>query len=84
MVADTSLGIVGGVGGGVVLWMQGIVPAGSWLAMMAAAFVGAFIPVVVRRPDGSLMSWLCPAYRRGVRRTAQARPPRRAVPGRQA
>ena len=49
MVADTSLGIVGGVGGGVVLWMQGIVPAGSWLAMMAAAFVGAFILVVVQR-----------------------------------
>ena len=49
MVADTSLGIVGGVGGGVVLWTQGIVPAGSWLAMMAAAFVGAFILVVVQR-----------------------------------
>jgi len=25
------------------------VPAGSWLAMMAAAFVGAFILVVVQR-----------------------------------
>jgi uncharacterized membrane protein YeaQ/YmgE (transglycosylase-associated protein family) len=48
--ADTSLGIVGGVVGGVVLWMQGIVPAGSWLAlMMVAAFVGAFILVVVQR-----------------------------------
>jgi len=30
--------------------MQGIVPAGSWLAwMMLAAFVGAFILVVVQR-----------------------------------
>jgi uncharacterized membrane protein YeaQ/YmgE (transglycosylase-associated protein family) len=49
VVADTSLGIVGGVGGGVVLWMQGIMSAGSWLAMIAAAFVGAFILVVVQR-----------------------------------
>jgi uncharacterized membrane protein YeaQ/YmgE (transglycosylase-associated protein family) len=47
--ADTSLGILGGIVGGVALWMQGIVPAGSWLAMMTAAFVGAFILVVVQR-----------------------------------
>ena len=49
VVADTSLGILGGVAGGFVLWMQGLVSGGNWLAMMAAAFVGAFILVAVQR-----------------------------------
>ena len=48
-VADTSLGVLGGVAGGLVVWIQGLVSAGNWLAMMAAAFVGAFILVVVQR-----------------------------------
>ncbi len=29
--------------------MQGIVQAGGWLAIVAAAFVGAFILIVVQR-----------------------------------
>jgi len=49
LVGDTSLGVVGGVAGGFVLWMQGIAQAGSWLAIVAAAFVGAFILIVVQR-----------------------------------
>jgi uncharacterized membrane protein YeaQ/YmgE (transglycosylase-associated protein family) len=49
-VADTALGVVGGVLGGFVLWMQGIAPvAGSRFVMVAAAFVGAFILIVVQR-----------------------------------
>jgi uncharacterized membrane protein YeaQ/YmgE (transglycosylase-associated protein family) len=49
LVGDAALGVVGGVMGGFVLWMQGIVAAGSWFAIVAAAFVGAFILVVVQR-----------------------------------
>jgi len=51
LVGDSTLGVVGGVVGGVVLWMQGITlgPAGNWFAMVAAAFVGAFILIVVQR-----------------------------------
>jgi uncharacterized membrane protein YeaQ/YmgE (transglycosylase-associated protein family) len=49
LVGDATLGVVGGVFGGFVLWMQGIVAADSRLPMVAAALVGAFILVVVQR-----------------------------------
>ena len=46
---DTALGVAGGVMGGFALSMQGIAQASSWVAVVAAAFVGAFIVVVVQR-----------------------------------
>jgi uncharacterized membrane protein YeaQ/YmgE (transglycosylase-associated protein family) len=51
LVGDTTLGVVGGVAGGLILRMQGIAlaPAGGWFAMVAAAFVGAFILIVIQR-----------------------------------
>jgi len=51
LVGDIALGAVGGVMGGLVMLMQGIVlgPAGSRFAMIAAAFAGAFILIVVQR-----------------------------------
>jgi uncharacterized membrane protein YeaQ/YmgE (transglycosylase-associated protein family) len=48
-ITDTALGVAGGVMGGFALSMQGIAQGGSWLAIVAAAFVGAFIVVVVQR-----------------------------------
>jgi len=48
-IADTALGVAGGVMGGFALSMQGIAQASSWVAVVAAAFVGAFIVVVVQR-----------------------------------
>ena len=48
-ITDTALGVAGGVMGGFALAMQGITQGGSWLAIVAAAFVGAFIVVVVQR-----------------------------------
>jgi uncharacterized membrane protein YeaQ/YmgE (transglycosylase-associated protein family) len=48
-VGDITLGVMGGVGGGFVLWMQGIAQARSWLVIVAAAFAGAFILIVVQR-----------------------------------
>ena len=48
-VTDTALGGAGGVMGGFALSMQGIAQAGSWFAVVAAAFVGAFIVLVVQR-----------------------------------
>jgi uncharacterized membrane protein YeaQ/YmgE (transglycosylase-associated protein family) len=48
-ITDTALGVAGGVMGGFALSMQGIAQAGSWFAVVAAAFVGAFILVVVQR-----------------------------------
>lgn len=49
LVTDLALGVVGGVMGGFVLRMQGIPAAGSRFAMVAAAFVGGFILIVVQR-----------------------------------
>jgi uncharacterized membrane protein YeaQ/YmgE (transglycosylase-associated protein family) len=49
LATDIALGVVGGVVGGFVLRMQGIPAAGSRFAMVAAAFVGAFILIVVQR-----------------------------------
>jgi len=48
-VTDTALGVAGGVMGGFALSMQGIAQGGSWVAIVAAAFAGAFIVVVVQR-----------------------------------
>lgn len=48
-VTDTALGGAGGAMGGFALSMQGIAQAGSWFAIVAAAFLGAFIVVVVQR-----------------------------------
>jgi len=48
-VTDGVLGVAGGVMGGFALSMQGIAQGGSWFAIVAAAFVGAFIVVVVQR-----------------------------------
>jgi len=48
-ITDTALGVAGGVMGGFALSMQGIAQASSWVAVVAAAFVGAFIVVVVQR-----------------------------------
>jgi uncharacterized membrane protein YeaQ/YmgE (transglycosylase-associated protein family) len=48
-ITDTALGVAGGVMGGFVLQMQGIAQAGSWFAIVAAAFLGAFILVVIQR-----------------------------------
>jgi uncharacterized membrane protein YeaQ/YmgE (transglycosylase-associated protein family) len=47
-VGDIGLGVLGGVVGGLALWMQGIAAVDSRFAMLAAA-VGAFILVVVQR-----------------------------------
>jgi uncharacterized membrane protein YeaQ/YmgE (transglycosylase-associated protein family) len=47
--ADIALGVVGGVLGGFVLWMQGTSAGESRFAIVAAAFVGAFILIVVQR-----------------------------------
>jgi uncharacterized membrane protein YeaQ/YmgE (transglycosylase-associated protein family) len=49
LVGDITLGVVGGIAGGSVLWMQGIATARSPYAMVGAAFVGAFILVVIQR-----------------------------------
>ena len=49
LASDIALGVVGGVGGGFVLRMQGIAAAETRFAMVAAAFVGAFILIVVQR-----------------------------------
>jgi uncharacterized membrane protein YeaQ/YmgE (transglycosylase-associated protein family) len=49
LIVDTALGVAGGVVGGSALWLQEIVPADSRLPMTAAAFVGAFILIVVHR-----------------------------------
>ena len=46
---DATLGVAGGVMGGFALSMQGIAQASWWSAVVAAAFVGAFIVVVVQR-----------------------------------
>jgi hypothetical protein len=35
--------------GGFVLWMQGIAAAGTWFAIVTAAFIGAFILIVAQR-----------------------------------
>jgi uncharacterized membrane protein YeaQ/YmgE (transglycosylase-associated protein family) len=48
-ITDTVLGVAGGVMGGFALSMQAIAQAGSWFAIVAAAFAGAFIVVVVQR-----------------------------------
>jgi uncharacterized membrane protein YeaQ/YmgE (transglycosylase-associated protein family) len=48
-IMDIVLGVAGGVMGGFALSMQGIAQAGSWFAIVAAAFTGAFIVVVVQR-----------------------------------
>ena len=48
-VTDTALGVAGGVMGGFALSMQGIAQGGSWFAVVAAAFVGAFIVLIVQR-----------------------------------
>jgi uncharacterized membrane protein YeaQ/YmgE (transglycosylase-associated protein family) len=48
-VTDGALGVAGGVMGGFALAMQGIAQGGNWFAIVAAAFVGAFIVVVVQR-----------------------------------
>ena len=48
-ITDAVLGLAGGVMGGFALSMQGIAQAGSWFAIVAAAFVGAFIVVTVQR-----------------------------------
>ena len=48
-VTDSALGVAGGVMGGFALSMQGIAQGGSWFAIVAAAFLGAFIVVVVQR-----------------------------------
>jgi uncharacterized membrane protein YeaQ/YmgE (transglycosylase-associated protein family) len=50
LVMDTALGVVGGVAGALVLWMQWITPDDNQLAMMCgAAFAGGFIVVAARR-----------------------------------
>jgi uncharacterized membrane protein YeaQ/YmgE (transglycosylase-associated protein family) len=49
LVGDITLGVMGGVMGGLLLWMQGIAQAGSWLVIVAAAFAGAFFLIVVQR-----------------------------------
>jgi uncharacterized membrane protein YeaQ/YmgE (transglycosylase-associated protein family) len=48
-ITDTALGGAGGVMGGFALSMQGIAQGSSWFAIAAAAFVGAFIVVVIQR-----------------------------------
>ena len=48
-ITDTALGVAGGVMGGFALAMQGFPQGGRWWAIVAAAFVGAFIVVVVQR-----------------------------------
>lgn len=49
LTTDIALGVVGGVVGGFVLWMQRAAAAESRFAMLAAAFLGAFILLVVQR-----------------------------------
>jgi uncharacterized membrane protein YeaQ/YmgE (transglycosylase-associated protein family) len=49
LASDIALGVGGGVVGCLVLWMQGIAATESRFAMVAAAFVGAFILIVVQR-----------------------------------
>jgi uncharacterized membrane protein YeaQ/YmgE (transglycosylase-associated protein family) len=49
LVGDTTLGAVGGVLGGAVLWIPGIVLPGGRFVTFAAAFLGAFILIVVQR-----------------------------------
>ena len=49
LVGDIALGVVGGIVGGSVLWMQGIAIVRSPSAVAGAAFVAAFILVVVQR-----------------------------------
>jgi uncharacterized membrane protein YeaQ/YmgE (transglycosylase-associated protein family) len=48
-ITDAALGVAGGVMGGFALSMQGITQAGIWFVIVAAAFAGAFIVVVVQR-----------------------------------
>jgi uncharacterized membrane protein YeaQ/YmgE (transglycosylase-associated protein family) len=48
-ITDAALGVAGGVMGGFALSMQGIAQAGIWFVIVAAAFAGAFIVVVVQR-----------------------------------
>lgn len=49
LVGDIALGVVGGIGGGVVLWMNGIAPGGPRVAMVGAALLGAALVIVVQR-----------------------------------
>jgi uncharacterized membrane protein YeaQ/YmgE (transglycosylase-associated protein family) len=49
LVGHAALGVVGGVMGGFVLWTQGAAAPGSWSVIVAGAFLGAFILVVVQR-----------------------------------
>ena len=46
---DIALGVVGGIAGGSLLWMQGLAMARSPFPMVGAAFIGAFILVVAQR-----------------------------------
>ena len=48
-ITDAALGVAGGVMGGFALAMQGIAQGSNWFAIVAAAFLGAFIVVVVQR-----------------------------------
>jgi uncharacterized membrane protein YeaQ/YmgE (transglycosylase-associated protein family) len=48
-VGDIGLGVVGGVMGGVALWMQGLAAIDSRFALIAAAGVGGFVMVVLQR-----------------------------------
>jgi uncharacterized membrane protein YeaQ/YmgE (transglycosylase-associated protein family) len=49
LATDIGLGVAGGVAGRFILSMQGIPAADSRFAAVAAAFVGAFILIVVQR-----------------------------------
>ncbi|HEY3067584.1 MAG TPA: GlsB/YeaQ/YmgE family stress response membrane protein [Methylomirabilota bacterium] len=49
LVADTTLGVAGGVAGGLAVWMSGIAPGGPRLAIIGAALVGAIVLIVLQR-----------------------------------
>jgi uncharacterized membrane protein YeaQ/YmgE (transglycosylase-associated protein family) len=49
LVGDLTIGVVGGIVGGFVLWMQGTAIVAGWFSLVAAAFVAGFILVVIQR-----------------------------------